>query len=182
MCKVDENVEIIRGNHIKLMEKQIEIVENAEKVLAITGSRTRNEKYMKTIESAIIKNPNLEYYRILLGMPHNEGLKSHLFNCLKIVEPIEKEKMKRYLFLGFYKDTKLESEKFICSNEKQALVILPSFERIMKYDSGIVFHDKNDVSRMVEYVKQLYIRGIDITLENSINKLKVYKHNKRREN
>lgn len=163
------------------MEKQTEIIETAKKVFATTGSRARNEKFLKCIENTLMKNNDLEYYRVLFGMPHSEFLKDHLMNCLKIIEPLERDRGKRYLFLGYYKDTKLEPEKFICANESQALVILPSFERLMKYDSGIVFYNIDDSSRMVEYVKQLYISGTDITLEGSIKKLKIYKNNMRRE-
>jgi hypothetical protein len=177
----NNSIEIIRGNHIRLMEKQLEIVKTAKKTLATTGSRARNQDYLKAIEHVLSEKKDLEYYRVLFGYPYNEVLRLHLINSFNIIEQFEKEKGKRYLFLGYYRDTRKESEKFICANENQALVMLPSFERLMKYDSAIVFYDNNDASRMVEYVKQLFISSMDITIRNKLEKLKVYKKIARRE-
>jgi len=167
-----ENIEIIRSDFNQLIMRQIEIVKNAEKILVATGSRTRDNQYMSCIEDILSTKKNLEYYRVLLGNPYHEKYKEHLAKCLEIRQPSNRESGNRSIFIGLYKDLKSESEKFICANEKEAMVILPSFDRLSKFDSAIIFYDQNDVKSMIDYVKQLYLKSEDISNIKKIEQLK----------
>lgn len=139
-----------------LMTANVQIVEEAELDLVATGSRSRDLEYLKSIESKLKKNPKLNYYRILYGMPHNDIFKRHLKNLLNIQKDFNKHTTSQTIFLSLFDIVTLAPETFICANEKRGIVILPSFKGLGHYDTALEFKGAESARNLINYAKSLY--------------------------
>lgn len=159
----------------ELLQSNMRIVNNAEEVLYITGSRSRDKTYLDAIEQKLQASPGLVHYRVLFGPPHHESLRQHLLNLLKIRSPQDRTHGYKTIFLGLYDNSLKQFETFILGNEKEALVILPSLSGIGEYNTAIVFTGIDDVKGFRNFVKQLYTAGETIELASKIETLNALK-------
>jgi hypothetical protein len=160
-----------------LIRKNIQIVKEAEEGIYTTGSRSRDTVYLNAIESQLAENEKLIYYRVLYGNPHHQILKTHLEKILDIRDPKKRPLGIKTIFIGLYNEYTVEPEKFVCANEKIALVVLPSFKKIGNYDAAIVFYDKEIVEELCGYVRNLYTCSRVIEDKKSIKTLNLISRN-----
>ncbi|MBN4046972.1 hypothetical protein JYT34_00530 [Olleya sp. AH-315-K02] len=181
-CSFEEELEILISEHTKLrlltdvksvIKANIEILTNAKAIIAISGSRSRDISYLKQIEQKLIDTPDVIHYRVLWKHPHNSVLKKHLLELIKIRNPMSRELGEQKLFIGLFDNSFKESEKFVCTNEEQSLIILPSIHGISNYDTALLIEDREIAYRMIQYVKELYSSGNPIENYQKIMKLKI---------
>ncbi len=139
-----------------LMEWNERIVQNAEEILFITGSRSRDVQYLHTIEKKLEQNPQLVHYRVLFGLPYHQTLKDHLLQLRHLRSPDDRSQGFKTIHLGLFMNERRQAESFILGNEKQVLVLLPSFLGVGEYNSGIIFTGRDEVEGLQRFVKQLY--------------------------
>lgn len=151
------------------------IVNEASDVLFMTGSRSRDTKYLASIEARLKANPDLIHYRVLFGPPHHQILKDHLLELLNIRNPSDRSLGHQTLYLGLYDNTLRQFETFILGNETEVLVLLPSFTGMGQFDSGIVFSDKGEVESLKRFVQQLYSASDTIEKPAKVEALKPLK-------
>ena len=90
--------------------------------LVVTGSRSRNTEYLKTIEVVLAEKPSLVHYRVLFGPPRNQVLKDHLIRLLELCDPRDRSLGIKTLHLGLVDDLEGAPERFFCASERMAVV------------------------------------------------------------
>lgn len=88
----------------------------------MTGSRSRNTEYLKTIEVVLAEKPSLVHYRVLFGPPRNQVLKDHLIRLLELRDPRDRNLGIKTLHLGLVDDLEGAPERFFCASERMAVV------------------------------------------------------------
>jgi hypothetical protein len=142
--------------HEQLIDTSLTIINEAEQILVTTGSRARDKKYLDTIQSKLRDNPRLIHYRVLFATPHNQILKDHLQELLKIRNPASREYGYQTLYIGSFTNMLIEPENHICANEKKALIVLPSVSGIGSYDTGLVLQEAETAKSILRFVRELY--------------------------
>ena len=132
------------------------IVREAKESLFTTGSRSRDDKYLKAIEARLKAAPKLVHHRVLFGPPYHQVLKDHLRRLLQLRDPDDRKHGFKTIHLGLYSDFGRQFEVFILGNEREASVILPSLLGVGEYNSGIVFTGRDEVDDLLRFVKDLY--------------------------
>lgn len=140
----------------ELIASNKRIVQNAREVLFTTGSRSRDAKYLKAIESRLKAAPALAHYRVLFGAPHHLVLKDHLRQLLKLRDPDDRSQGYKTIHLGLFNDYARQFETFILGNEREALVLLPSLLGVGEYNSGVIFTGPDEVAGLLRFAKDLY--------------------------
>jgi hypothetical protein len=163
--------------HDEIYEANMRIVANAGRILYITGSRSRDRKYLDAIEQKLKAAPALVHYRVLFGPPHHESLRQHLLNLLQQRSPEDRSQGFKTIFLGLYDNSLRQFETFILGNETETLVVLPSLSGVGEYDTAIIFTGIDDVNGFMNFVKQLHASGKTIEQEADIKALTVLKKN-----
>jgi hypothetical protein len=156
-----------------LYDANARIVKEAQEILYMTGSRSRDEKYLKAIETKLCEVPQLVHYRVLFGQPHHQVLKDHLLRLLKIRSPADRSLGFKTIHLGLYESAMRQFEAFILGNEQEALVLLPSFSGVSEYNSAIIFTDAEEVEGLKRFVKELYAGGKNLETTAKVEALKV---------
>lgn len=151
------------------------IVTEANEILYVTGSRSHDTKYIKLIEARVAEHPELIHYRVLFGPPHYGLLKSHLRRLIEIRAGRDTELDYKTVFLGLYKNTLKQYETFILGNEREAIVLLPSFSGVGESDSCLLLTSPASVEAMKRFVKQLYTASDSLDTLEAINGLEVLK-------
>jgi hypothetical protein len=159
----------------ELLKFNMEIVDHAEEVLYVTGSRSRDTKYLDAIEKKLQASPALVHYRVLFGPPHHKSLHQHLLNLLTMRDPKDYTYGKKTICLGLYDNSLRQFETFILGNEREALVILPSLSGVGEYNTAIVFTGIDDVKGLHNFVKQLYTASEEIEQSEKIEALSILK-------
>lgn len=184
LCKDSKNILLQAEKHIislkllthkrDIIEEMKKIVNEAESIFVATGSRSRDKVYLEAIEEKLRQASDLVHYRILWEHPYHAILKNHLVN-IRILRDIEKDK-ERFgsptICIGRMKNNH-EPEKFICSNQKRSLIVLPSFNNIGGFDTALIIEDREYAGKMVSHVQQLYAMSEHLETINEIEKLEV---------
>src|SRR5262249_9189081 len=126
----------------------------AREILVATGSRSQNRGYLNEIESRLRAEPKLIHYRILFGNPRHQVFKDHVKQLLAIRNPADRSLGYKTLYVCLIDST--ETEWFVVANEARALVIIPSLHTVGALDSAVIFANRSQAARFIEYVKQLY--------------------------
>jgi len=133
-----------------------QIVNEAQKSIYITGSRSRDAKYLKAVEQKLQAAPSLVHYRVLFGPPHHLVLKEHLRQLLNLRDPTDRSRGFQTMHIGLFSDYQRQFETFILGNENEAIVLLPSLVGVGEYNSGIIFTGREEVDGLMRFVKSLY--------------------------
>jgi hypothetical protein len=149
---------LINGNDA-VIEANMRIVETAEEHLFATGSRSRDLKYLQTIEAKLQKCPRLIYWRILMGPPRQQVLKDHLLRVLAMRSPGDRSAGFKTIHIGLFEDDTAQAEIFLCGNEKTCLVVLPSLEGLGKYTTAMLFSNPDTVRSYLRLTRELYAAG-----------------------
>jgi hypothetical protein len=144
----------------ELKRELLAIVAEAKEWLGCTGSRSRDEDYLDAIKNALRKNPELIHYRVLFGAPRHPLLKQHLLELLEFRDPDSRAYGQKTIHLGLYPLNGVEPERFICANEKKAVMGLPALAGGPgKEDMALLVTDADDVEGVKRYVHALYGRS-----------------------
>lgn len=162
----------------ELREGNLRIVKNAEEVLFMTGSRSRDRKYLEAIEEKLRTSPKVIFYRVLFGPPHHTILRDHMLELLRIRSPKDRTYGYKTIYLSLFTDILKQYESYILGNEHEVLVILPSFSGLGEYNSAIVFTGIDEVKGLLSFVKQLYDASKPIETQQKIQALKVVKESR----
>jgi GntR family transcriptional regulator len=142
----------------ELSTAMIKVVLEARECLVAVGSRSREVRYLESIEEALREWPRLVHYRLLIGPPHHQVLKDHLLRLLKIRDPDSRDREygSQTLFMGMVDDPVREPERFFVASERAAVVVVPSTTTVGNFDTGIVFERPGDARGLVQHAKTLY--------------------------
>jgi hypothetical protein len=142
----------------------MDVVEGARESLAITGSRSREPRYLAAVEAAVIGTHHLEHHRVLYGPPRTVALKEHLLRLFDGGARVR---------LGMVEDLYAETERFICASEVAAVIVLPSLTSTGNYDTGLVVSDPVAAGRYVDHVRQAYIGSRHMNSRAAVSALDV---------
>ncbi len=115
------------------------VVASAEQVLVVTGSRSRDEGYLKAIEERI-SNSALCYVRILVGPPQHQSLQDHIDRLRAAAAAVPGWPKNKVLIV----ETPLGGEwpeRFLCASENKMVVISQSPNSPLAFDSALVVED-----------------------------------------
>lgn len=155
-----------------LQEAMVATVAGARDCLVVTGSRSRDGKYLEAIETALADRPSLVHYRILFGPPHHQVLKDHLLTLLRLRDPDDRSLGIKTLYLGMVEDTTATPERFFCASEQMAVVPIPSLTCHEAFDSGVVL-DASAAARLLDHGRQAYAAGRRVETQETIAALDV---------
>jgi hypothetical protein len=134
----------------------IDVVRNAQEHLVAVGSRSSEITYLQEIERAIQDKPFLIHYRILLGLPHSQVLKDHLLRLLALRPAQINGSSGQTLHISIANDLIRYHERFFVASERAAVVILPSVNSPMNFDTAIIVREPQYVHRLLQHGKALY--------------------------
>jgi hypothetical protein len=124
----------------ELFKSPHSVVQTARRTLCVTGSRSRDEAYLRAIESQISSNEDLVYTRVLIGAPTKE-LKEHLSRLKDIASKQDKHQGSGRIHVSELPLGEEISERFIVASETRALVAIPSFSSPQGYDTALIIED-----------------------------------------
>jgi hypothetical protein len=134
----------------------MDVVRNAQEYLVAVGSRSSEITYLQEIERAIQDKPRLIHYRILLGPPHSQVLKDHLLRLLTFRPVQVNGSSEQTLRISIHNDMVRYHERFFVVSEQAAVIILPSVNSPMNFDTAIIVHEPQYVHRLLQHGKALY--------------------------
>jgi hypothetical protein len=134
----------------------MDIVRNARECLVAVGSRSSEPAYLQEIERAIQDGAHLVHYRILLGPPHSQVLKDHLLRLLAIRPMRVGGNHTQTLHISIVNDLVRYPERFFVASEQAAVVILPSANSPMNFDTAVIVYEPQYVHRLLQHGKALY--------------------------
>jgi hypothetical protein len=120
-----------------LQSAMLATVAGARECLVVTGSRSRDRKYLEAIEVVLAERPSLVCYRVLFGPPHHQVLKDHLLELLRLRDPGDRSLGVKTLHVGMVEDVAASPERFFCASERMAVIPVPSLTSHEAFDCGI---------------------------------------------
>lgn len=156
--------------HRQLQAALVEVVEDAEEILLVTGSRSRDRAYLDAIEVVLAARPALAHYRVLFGPPHRQVLKDHLRRLLGLRDPDDRGF--ETLHLGVVEDLATHPERFLCVSEKAAVTPIPSLTSAEAFDCGVRL-GPGPAARLVDHVRQCYAAARKIETVPAVEALQV---------
>lgn len=166
-----EEPELLAG-HERLSAALMDVVAGAEQCLVVTGSRSRDVPYLRSIEERLAACPSLVHYRVLFGVPHHRVLKDHLLRLLEVRDPADRSLGYKTLHIGLVQDTVVTPERFVCASEDGAVVPVPSLTSAEAFDSGVRL-GRRAAERLVDHVRQCYAAAIRLETAEAIGGLDV---------
>ena len=134
----------------------MDVVRNAQEHLVAVGSRSSEITYLQEIEKEIQDKPSLIHYRILLGPPHSQALKDHLLRLVALRPAQVNGSSGQTLHIGIVNDLIRYHERFFVASEQAAVIILPSVNSPMNFDTAIIVREPQYVHRLLQHGKALY--------------------------
>ena len=153
-----------------LVSAMADVVRNAGQCVVAIGSRSREPSYLQEIEKALVGNPSLIHYRILIGPPHSQILKDHLLQLLELRNA--NNRRRKTIHIGILTDPVRDYERFFVASERTAVVVLPSINSPMNFDTGLVIHDPKYAQGLLQHGMALY-GGQKLESAESIERLEV---------
>jgi transcriptional regulator with XRE-family HTH domain len=155
-----------------LQEAMLATVASARECLVVTGSRSRDGKYLEAIETVLSERPSLVHYRVLFGLPHHVVLKEHLLALLRLRAPDDRSLGVKTLHLGMVEDVTAAPERFFCASEQMAVVPIPSLTSHEAFDSGVVLGG-DAAERLLDHGRQAYAAARRIETAEAVTALDV---------
>jgi hypothetical protein len=117
------------------------VVNEAEKYLLVSGSRSRDKGYLSRIRERVFASNPIEFYCILFGPPRNTILHGHLKELLESIPAKKLNESSSNVHIALLPYPGRIPERFVCLNEKKAVIPLQSVNRIDEYDTALVITD-----------------------------------------
>lgn len=166
---LDETPRLLVGYH-DLSAALIATARDAEHFLAVAGSRSRDEGYLKTIEMSLAERPELVHYRVLFGLPRHPILTDHLLRLLELRDPDDWSQGVKTLHIGLIDGDPHMPERFFCVSEQAAVVPIPSLTSAEVFDSGVLLGPKA-ADRLIEHTRQCYAAARQVESVEAIKAL-----------
>lgn len=147
------DIRLVRG-HRALLDSLLAVVLDAQECLVTTGSRSRDPDYLRAIEDRVASSA-VVHYRVLCGPPHWAVLKSHLLRLQEVRSESPPGGNPR-IMIGLLEDLRREPEHFICTNERRAILILPSLNGLEHYDTALDLEGREYGTAYVRLVQEMY--------------------------
>jgi transcriptional regulator with XRE-family HTH domain len=157
----------------QLRAAMLDVICQAEDLLAAVGSRSRDQSYLQAIEQALRDRPRLIHYRILIGPPRRELLKEHLLRLLELRDPDNREHGFQTLHVGLIEDLAHQPEHFFVASERSAVVVIPSVNTAENFDSGVVLGHAQDAVGLVHHARELYAGAQRLETVEAVQALQV---------
>lgn len=154
-------------------------VAGARQCLVVTGSRSRDRKYLEAIEQVLAGRPSLVCYRVLFGPPHHQVLKDHLMALLRLRDPEDRSLGVKTLHVGMVEDVTESPERFFCASEQMAVVPIPSLTSHESFDCGIALGAAAAL-RLLDHGRQAYAAARKVETLEDIARLDVLREGNRR--
>ncbi len=151
----DRDVHLLTSG-AELTSALIGVVRDAHECLIAVGSRSSEPNYLQEIEQAIADKPHLVHYRILIGSPHSQVLKDHMLRLLELRDPQACNGQTKRLHMSLHIDLARYYERFFVANEQDAVIVLPSTNSPMNFDTGLVVREPFYVQGLLQHGKALY--------------------------
>lgn len=152
------------------------VVDEASRFIVCSGSRSRDEAYLRLIEDRLRAEPGLSYCRLLFGPPHHSVLRDHLLRVLEIRDPRRTAHgAGKSIFLGMFDDLTEEPERFVCANEHRAVLPLLSLNGLALYDTALVVNDPGRAEKWASRLREAYHAGRRIETAQAIRALPILK-------
>jgi transcriptional regulator with XRE-family HTH domain len=151
----------------------LDVVCQAEDLLAAVGSRSRDQSYLQAIEQALQDRPRLIHYRVLIGPPRRQLLKEHLLRLLELRDPDSREHGFQTLHVGLIEDLTHQPEHFFVASERSAVVVIPSVNTAENFDSGVVLGHAQDAVGLVQHARELYAGAQRLETVEAVQALQV---------
>jgi transcriptional regulator with XRE-family HTH domain len=150
------------------------VVDEATRFLVCSGSRSRDERYLRLIEDRLAADPGLTYHRILFGPPWRVELRDHLLRVLDIRDPsMTSRGAGKSVFIALFDDLTLEPERFICANEQRAVLPQMSVNGLSRYDTAFVMNDPERAAGWRGTMREAYQRGRPVETAEAIRALPI---------
>ncbi|WP_131748665.1 helix-turn-helix transcriptional regulator [Frankia sp. Cppng1_Ct_nod] len=163
---------VLLVGHRDLRAAMLRVVEDAEEILMVTGSRSRDPAYLDAMETVLAHRPALAHYRVLFGAPHRQILKDHLLRLLAIRDPDDRTHGYKTLHIGLVEDQIAHPERFLCVSEKAAVVPIPSLTSAEAFDSGVLL-GASPAARLVDHARQCYAAAVKVETAAAVRALPV---------
>ena len=154
-------------------------VAGARECLVVTGSRSRDRKYLEAIEAVLAERPSLVCYRVLFGPPHHQVLKEHLLELLRLRTPATGAWAVKTLHVGMVEDVAASPERFFCASERMAVIPIPSLTSHEAFDCGIAL-GADAALRLLDHGRQAYAAARKVETPQDIAGLDVLREGNRR--
>lgn len=153
----DVGYKIIEARKEDVLTYCFKLATEAELIIYATGSRSNDKKYLNEITNRIRTLPTLEHYRVLFGPVREQNINfvNHLTDLQKIIARRQKKKIDARIHIGQYSG-KMQSETFITGNEREAILILPSFTHATGLDTFLHVTRRETVKKIENFVTSLY--------------------------
>ncbi|MGH3911955.1 MAG: hypothetical protein ACRDTC_00885 [Pseudonocardiaceae bacterium] len=171
---LDETPQLLVGYH-NLREALMTTARDAERFLAVAGSRSRDEGYPRIIEMSLSERPELVHYRVLFGPPRHPILVDHLLRLLELRDPDDWSQGMKTMHIGLIDDDPHMPERFFCVSEKAAVVPIPSLTSAEVFDSGVLLGPKA-ADRLIEHTRQCYAGARRVESVKKIKELTTPSH------
>lgn len=134
----------------------LQVVRDARECLVAVGSRSREPDYLKAIEQALEARPELVHYRILIGPPHHQVLKDHLFRLAALGGSQARRHGPKTLFVAMLEDLARDPEHFFVASERAGIVMLPSVNLPANFDTAVLIGDARMAQALQQHGRALY--------------------------
>jgi transcriptional regulator with XRE-family HTH domain len=167
---------VLLTRHEDIVRLNLEIVESANEFIYATGSRSRDKRYLDTLEKKLVEFPKLVHYRVLFDKPFKRVFQDHLRNLLKLRVPTNHIDGPQTLAITIYKNEKknFPQEAALCLNEKKALIVIPSISGTWAYDTAVLFEDTKVIEGWRRWIETMYMNGEKVETLNAIDTLGLY--------
>ncbi|NYI07789.1 XRE family transcriptional regulator [Allostreptomyces psammosilenae] len=166
----DDSALVLVGHH-RLHDAMLDVVCNARRYLVVTGSRSRDGRYLTGIEEALRGRPELVHYRVLFGPPRHPLLRDHLLTLLKLRDPEDRSQGFKTLHMGIVEEADTP-EKFICASENAAVTPIPSLTSADAFDSAVLL-GATAAQQLIGHVRECYAAARRIESTTAVDALPV---------
>jgi hypothetical protein len=140
----------------ELASALFDVIHEAHEHLVAVGSRSQQPAYLQEIERVLEARPDLIHYRILIGPPHSQILKDHLLRLIELRSRYRGNGVRKALYIGIQNDLTHHYERFFLANEQSAVVMLPSANSHMNFDTGLIVRNLSYVQGLLQHGQALY--------------------------
>lgn len=167
---VGSHPQIIRTAE-ELIYWNTQIASSARRVLVCVGSRSRDVKYLETIEKTLRDEPLLVHYRVMSWPPFKLVFQQHLLRVLEIRNPTDRRFGEKKTHVARYTDLRRVPEHNFCVNETTGLIVLPSLHSVAEYNTALLIQEPSDVDALIKLGKTLYQLGDPLETKDAIVQL-----------
>ena len=146
-------------------------IASARQVIFTIGSRSRDERYLRSIEDRLRADSALIYYRVLMGRPRRRALWEHIERVLGFRDVADRSTGQRTLYVGLYDRPDEQAEINLMGTETTCTVILPPAEGVGTYSTAMCFRDGAHVDSYRKLAHELMGRGSDIRSLDDLRRL-----------